>query len=299
MTKSPEILGYLFALTSAFLWALVAIFYKNIGRKVSSAGMNIGKSLVATLCLAIVLFIRGFEPIDTKTLFLLIMSGILGISLGDTFFFMALYRLRPSMAVVMTTLIPVLTVLFSVLFLNEHFSIKCWAGITLTIIGIAIVLSKNNPDFLGKKNSLSGIIYGLLTSFCCAASIIFSKCALVSISALEASFIRHIAGLLLLMMWGIASSNLKSWLKPLQTDMSLIGKLFFASFLGTFLGTLFCLLGLKYAPATIATVLNSTSPLFILPLSYIILKERIANNAIIGSMLAVAGVCLVLMESYK
>lgn len=294
MTKSPQFIGYLFALISAFLWALVAILYKNIGRKVSPIGMNVGKSLVAVLCTGILLFIKGFESVGNNTLFFLIISGVLGISLGDTFFFMAIYRLRPSMAILMTTLIPAITVLLAVLFLNEHPSIKCWIGIVLTITGITIVLSKKNPECKAKEISVSGVIYGLLTSICCAASVIFSKFALASISALEASFIRHLSGLILLIGWGIASLNLKLWFKPLLTDTSLISRLFVTSFLGTFLGTWFCLLGLKFAPASIATVLNSTSPLFIIPLSHIILKEKISNNCIIGSIVAVAGVCIVL-----
>jgi drug/metabolite transporter (DMT)-like permease len=66
------------------------------------------------------------------------------------------------------------------------------------------------------------------------------------------------------------------------------------SFLGTFLGTWFSLLGLKLATASTATVLNSTSPLFIIPLSYIILKEKISDNCVIGSILAVIGVSTIL-----
>lgn len=296
MTKSPQFLGYLFALSSSFLWAFVAILYKNIGHKVSPIGMNIGKSLVAVLCIGTLLFIKGFESMENKTLFFLIISGVLGISLGDTFFFMALYRLRPSIAILMTTLIPAITVLFAVLFLNEHPSVKSWIGIVLTVIGITIVLSKKKSEFEAKKTYLSGIIYGLLASICCSASVIFSKFALISISALGALFIRHLSGLILLIIWGIASSNMKLWFKPLLTDTSLTSKLFFASFLGAFLGTWFCLLGLKFATASVATVLNSTSPLFIIPLSYIMLKEKVSNNCIIGSIVAVTGVSIILMR---
>jgi drug/metabolite transporter (DMT)-like permease len=292
--KQTQFLGYLSALTSAFLWALVTIFYKNIGRKVSPIGMNIGKSIIATLCIAILLFISGFKAFEYKVLFPLIISGILGISLGDTLFFIAINRLSPTIAMLMTTLIPIITVVFSILFLHENPSAKCWIGSIITITGIVIVLAKKKPKGFIKNNHTGGIIYSLLSSICCAASIIFSKLSLSSISALEASFIRHLSGLIALIICGIISLKIKLWLKPLLIDKILFSKLFFASFLGTFLGTWFCLLGLKFSTASIATILNSTSPLFIVALSYAILKEKVSNISIVGIIIAVIGVCIII-----
>ena len=287
-------MGYLFALTSAFLWALVTIFYKDVGSKVSPVGMNIGKNIVAVACIGVLLLSTGFDMVKSQTLFFLIMSGILGISLGDTFFFMALSRLKTSMAVLMTTAIPVLTMLFAVVFLNEHLSIRSWTGCILVITGIAIALSARGLEDTKGVISVSGILYSLLAAVSCAASVIFSKYALMSIPALEASFIRHLSGLAVLIIWGSITTRLGLWLKPITRDVKLMHKLFAASFLGTFLGTWLCLLGLQFTTASAATVLNSTSPLFIIPLSGILLKEKIQKRSIIGAMIAFIGVCIII-----
>jgi len=288
------LLGFLFALASAFLWALVAILYRAIGRTLHPIAINIGKNLVALFCIGIILAIKGFEPIGGRQLFFLVMSGALGISLGDTFFLMALCRIRARLAMLMTTLIPVLAVLLAVLLLHERPTAQGWIGIIVTLMGIGVVLSGGHQECGSERNSLSGILYGLLASVCCAASVICSKYALASVSALDGSFVRHIAGFLLLALWGLAAGKLTPWLKPLISDAAVLRQLLIASFLGAFLGTWFCLLGLKYATASAATVLNATSPLFILPLSYILLKERISSRAIIGAVVAVAGGCILL-----
>jgi drug/metabolite transporter (DMT)-like permease len=288
-------MGYLFALTSAFLWALVAIFYKNLASKLSPLGINIGKSLVAVVCTGIVVCIQGLVPLENHTLLFLIISGVLGISLGDTFFFMAMSRLRPSMAVLLTTFIPVLTLLLAAIFLKEHLPAKAWVGSILVISGIVIAVSKKEPENTQAGISIRGILYSLFAAISCAASIIFSKCALASAPAMEASFIRHLSGLALLMVWGIITARLPFWLKPLAKDADLRKKLCVAAFLGTFLGTWLCLLGLQSATASVATVLNSTSPLFIIPLSYILLKEKAAKRSIAGSLIAVTGTCIILV----
>ncbi|HTY44770.1 MAG TPA: EamA family transporter [Patescibacteria group bacterium] len=294
MPLLPQLTGYFFALASAFLWALVAIFYKDVGSKVSPAGITIGKSLVAALCTGALLCAQGYEPAGQQTLFFLVISGILGISLGDTFFFMSISCLRPSMAVLMTTFIPVLTLPLAALFLKEQLSARSWIGSILVIAGIVAVLSKGDPEGARGRISAKGMIYSLLAAACCAASIIFSKCALASTPALEASFIRHLSGLAALLAWGIMTAHLPAWLKPFAKNAELTKKLCVASFLGTFLGTWFCLLGLQFATASAATVLNSTSPLFIIPLSYILLKEKPSKRSLIGSLAAVTGVCCIL-----
>jgi drug/metabolite transporter (DMT)-like permease len=42
----------------------------------------------------------------------------------------------------------------------------------------------------------------------------------------------------------------------------------------------------------VATTLNSTSPLFVLPLAALWMKERITVNAVVGAVIAVSGVAL-------
>lgn len=277
-----------FALFSAFLWALVPIIYKKLGDDVAPIGINLGKGLIACIFFGALFLFSDHEPINNQTLILLGISGILGISLGDTFYFESLMRLGPRLSLIITMLIPVVTMLLAITMLHETFSLLSWIGIFLTLSGVFLVLWDGSPAER-QHNWKSGIIYGVLTVVCCASGIIFTKMVLVSTSALKATFIRQLSGTAGLLCWGLVGFEAKAWLKPFYNDVTLFKRLIVASFFGTFLGTWLCVLALKHADAGIATILNSTSPIFILPLSFFILKEEITFRAVVGSFVAVAG----------
>jgi len=285
----------IFALTSALLWAFVTILFKKLGNDVFPLGMNLGKGIIASLFLGILLLFVDHKPISSHTFLFLGISGLLGITLGDTFYFESLIRLGPRLSLIITTLIPVVTVLLAIIILRESLFLTSWIGIFFTLYGVFLVLWERTPTGCHPKDWKLGIKYGVLAVLCCASGVIFSKMALGSISALKATFIRQIFGVIGLIFWGLIGFKLKVWLKPLFTDYALLKRLFFASFIGTFLGTWFCILALKYTDAAIATTLNATSPLFILPLAFFILKEKISFRAIIGSFIAVAGASLIFL----
>jgi drug/metabolite transporter (DMT)-like permease len=66
------------------------------------------------------------------------------------------------------------------------------------------------------------------------------------------------------------------------------------AFVGTFGGFWLSLFSLKYVDASIASTLNATTPLFILPLVAIMLRERISLRAFLGAVIVVGGVALIL-----
>jgi len=289
-----EVWGMVFALTSALMWAFTAILFRQLGNTISPFSMNLGKGVVATICLGVLLLLTDTNLVTRHTFLLLGISGLLGITLGDTFYFMALIRLGPRLALILATLIPAATVFLAILILRESPSFISWLGILFTLLGVIWVLWERNPTGHQLNDWKAGVKYGILSVLCCALGIIFSKIVIQSTSALKATFIRQIWGVAGLIFWGLISFNLKSWFKPLASP-ALLKNLLPASFVGTFLGTWFCLLALKYTDASIATTLNSTSPLFILPLAFFILKEKISFRAVIGSAIAVAGVSLVFL----
>lgn len=285
----------IFALMSALLWAFVTILFKKLGDDVFPLGMNLGKTIIASLFLGVLLLFADRSPISHHAVFFLGISGLLGITLGDTFYFESLIKLGPRLSLIITTLIPVVTIILASIMLHESLFLISRIGIFFALSGVFLVLWDSAPIGCYPKNWKSGITNGVLTVLCCAAATIFSKMALDSTSALKATFIRQISGVMGLIFWGLINFKLKNWLRPLFTNHTLFKKLFLASFLGTFLGTWFYILALKYTDTAIAVTLNATSPLFILPLAFFILKEKISFRAIIGSFVAVGGISLIFL----
>ena len=115
--------------------------------------------------------------------------------------------------------------------------------------------------------------------------------------ALEATFIRQIFAIAGLTFWGLMLRDLLGWVKPLKNPQ-LMKSLLLAAIIGAFLGTWLSIVALKYTHVAVAATLNSTSPLFILPLAVLMLKERISSREILGAFIAVGGVGLYFSTLY-
>lgn len=292
--QTYTILGCLAALTSAFAWALGSILFRKIGNEATPLGMNLCKGIIGLFYLLIVIAILGFKPVSLSTFLILGASGLLGIALGDTLFFKTLMYLGPRLTVLLETMGPVCTVILAVVFLRERLSPLTWGGIFLTTAGVTWVLWEESKPQKVNKNWRSGIIYALLSALCMSLGIIFAKKVIGTTSALQATFIRFLGGVLGIVAWGFIAGSLKSVLEPFRKPRLLVFT-FFTVFVIIFGGFWLFLVALKYVDASVATILNSTAPLFILPLSAIFLKEKISSRAIIGAAVTVCGIILIFL----
>ena len=287
-------LGSLAALISAGAWAFGSILFRKLGDSVSPFGMNLGKGIIGMLYLGIMLLIFGIEPITGRTFLFLGLSGLLGIALGDTFFFKALLSLGPRLTVLLGALGPVFTVILAVVFLHEKLSSLTWIGIFLTIAGVTWVLSRQLPAQKIIGTWAGGIKYAFLSIICMSVGIIFAKIGVESCSPLQSTFIRILWATIGLLIWGGASGQIKSWMDPFQ-QKRLLKFIFFTVFIVIFGGFYLFIFALKYVDASVATILNSTTPIFILPMTALILKEKTTRSEILGATIAVCGIALIFM----
>ena len=89
-------LGEVFALLSALCWGLGVVLYKRIGERLSASQLNLVKnSLVAVLMLPTVLVFEGvaLPSLSAHAFGLSLISGVLGIALGDLLYLRALNML--------------------------------------------------------------------------------------------------------------------------------------------------------------------------------------------------------------
>jgi uncharacterized membrane protein len=240
------------------------------------------------------MLIVGLEPVDPASLVMLSISGIIGIAIGDTLFFQALNTLGPRLTVIVGTLGPVVTVAMAVILLGERPSMLSWSGIFMVIAGVTWVVLESLPEDGSVKDKRSGVKYALLATVCMSSGIIFAKLGLKEGSPLQATFIRLAAGIAGLAILGAAKGSLGLWLKPF-TSPGILKSAFFSVFVVIFGGFWLFLVSLKYIDASIAGVLGSTEPLFVLPLVSLFLREKVSVRSIVGSVIAVAGVVLIFL----
>ena len=142
------VLGSLFAISSAFFWAVAVILYKKSGEIFSPLSLNIYKSIVALVLIPLTMLILEvpFIPdVPVNDWLLLALSGILGIALADLFFFTALNKLGAGLVAIVECLYLPSVLFFSYLILGEKLG-------TGGIIGSLLVLTAVLVGSVGKKN---------------------------------------------------------------------------------------------------------------------------------------------------
>jgi len=84
-----------------------------------------------------------------------------------------------------------------------------------------------------------------------------------------------------------------SGILPKLRDINATSALFGGAFLGPFIGVWLSLVAVKYAHVGIASTLMALPPVFLIPLSRLIFKEKITLRAVIGTGVALMGVTLI------
>lgn len=281
------------ALGAACLWAISSTIYGRLGQQIPPLYLNLLKGAIAIVLILVTLLIRGelLTPTPTKNFYLLVLSGAIGIGLGDTAFFAALNCLGARRALLMETLAPPITAIIALIFLQESLSAGAWIGIILTVLGVSWVVTERVSDLANYPLRLkAGIIYGAIAAFAMAIGGVLARAALIdtSISPLWAALLRIIAAVVSLLLW-IPITRRQNHFPPKHLPLSFLAGLGFAAFAGTYLGIWLQQSAIKFTAVGIALTLTNTAPLFVLPIAALS-GEKLSPRAICGAIVAIAGI---------
>lgn len=295
--------GEMAALTAAGFWAVATFMFAAAGEKLSAIQLNIAKGVLASILLGLCAVILGKIPAEIFTMqsFYLGLSGILGITIGDTAFFGALTRIGPRRALLIESLTPPLTGLIALVAIQEELTWSAWAGVFITVMGVtSVVLERSQPGetHVAADVFKVGLILAIIASICQATGVVIAHIVLVDheMEPLWAAFIRLAAALTGLLIAGSFMPNrgTKELVQNIQArafGRKLWVMVFWATIMGTFFGLWLQQISLKYTSAAIAQTLLSTSPLFALAIARI-RGEKLSPRAFLGTMVALGGIFL-------
>ncbi len=283
--------GIAAALGSSASWAIGSILFAQLGRRLRPVALTLAKGAISVVLLAAVLsFARPAAPVPPQSLGLLIVSGILGIAVGDTLFFAALQRLGASMLVLLFALGQGLTVILAVLRLGERPSFVQFLGIAIVPVSVTAVLwLRSERD--NRRTEAAGVLLGLGSIVSMSVSVIIAKVGLGEAGALDATFIRMVAGVVCVGSWTLMFGQVGADLKAVL-DPRFAAKLTVAVVVVTFGGFWLSLVAVKNIDVAVANTLNSTEPIFVLPLAAIYLRERVTVPQVLCAIATVMGVAL-------
>lgn len=289
--------GQIAALMAAFLWALSTVLFGRLGKSIRPLPLNLAKGLIAIALIAITLLVQAnIQPaLPSDAVFWLLLSGAIGIGLGDTAYFTALNLMGARRVLLMESLAPPLTALLALLFLKEQLSWIAWLGILVTLVGVAWVISERVPDAVGlPQHPRQGACWGLLAALGQASGSVMSRGALANttVDPLWSSLLRITAGAVVLLALFSVQRHKIAQLRPLKSRNILL-LVVLAAIMATYLGIWLQQVAFKYTPAGIAQALLATSPLFVIPIA-LLLGDRVTWRAIVGGVVAIAGIWLLI-----
>jgi drug/metabolite transporter (DMT)-like permease len=293
---NDHIIGVAAAIGSAASWAVGTILFKGVGAEFSSMAMTFIKSVAGALLLGSLLCFVGWTIPRPDALGWLALSGILGISAGDTFFFAALQRLGAHQLIIIMMLGPAVTVLMAVLVLGEWPSLLAWIGIILVLGGVSLTLFGDVGGGEQPATTQAGVVFGILCIVSMAISIIVAKLGLRDVSALEGTFLRMAFGFSGILLLGLVQRKIGYWLHPLRKG-GLRAKFGVAVVVVTIGGFWLSLAAIKHLDVSIANTLIATEPLFALPLAVVWLHERPSRLAVMGACVAFPGALLLTLNA--
>ncbi len=288
-------LGELAALGTALCWTISGITFESAGKKVGSLSVNYIRLILGFIFISTYSFFsRGMLlPLDaTKSNWIWLMaSGFIGFFLGDLFLFQSYVEVGSRISLLIMASSPPISAFLGFVFLRERLELISLLGMTITILGIAIViLSKETGQNKVKITySAKGLIYAFLGAFGQALGLILSKKGMGDYNPLAATQIRIISGFISFTILFIITKKFRD-LKIAFRNKKAMGAITIGSLFGPFIGVTLSLLSLKYTSAGISSTITSIMPVTIIPFSILIFKEKVKPKEILGAIISVIGV---------
>ncbi len=288
-------LGETLALCAAMTWAVSVILFKR-SEAISPQGLNLFKNVVAVVLLALTLPLLG-ESVDwqrsSEDWWRLGISGLLGIAIADTLFFEGLRHVGPSLLAVIELVYAPLIVALSVIVLDESIGPGFVVGAALVVGGVALTTTGAALGVGDRRRLVIGAAAGVGAVVAMALGVIIAKPALERGDLVEVTLVRLVAGIGGQLVWivGRRTTGVLGVFRPQAVWRTLVP----ASVLGSYVSMLLWLGGFKWADASIASVLNQLSTVFIIVLARVVLGEVLTRRRALGAGLALAGALVVLL----
>ena len=170
------LIGVVAALLAAFCWTIASGLWRRVPTSLSALQLNLLKNLIGSLSLLPVLLWPGaWQGVSASTLLALMLSGVLGIALGDSFYFAALRRLGTRRSLTLDAGGPALSALLAQLTLAESLQLQQWLAIALISLAVLIVARQAPPGGTPAREQGLGLLCIALALLCGLAGALLSR----------------------------------------------------------------------------------------------------------------------------
>ena len=288
---------------AAACWALAALFSAPVSRKMGAFAFTRWRMVFATVMLGGAATVMGtWGTLNPALIGVLVLSGFIGIFIGDTVLFACMNRLGPRRSGILFATHSMMSAVLAALFLGERMSGLAMVGCALLVGGVmtAIAFGKragSESEWEATRGRLAvGVGLGLVAALGQALGTLVVKPVMgPDVDPVAASAIRMAAG------FGFHAVLLVVGWKPARLDAVMEKRdwllLAASAFMSMALGMTLILAALKYGSAGLVGMLSSISPILLLPLLWWKTRVPPTLGACLGAVLTVVGVVLILARA--
>lgn len=292
-------LGELAALFVAVLWAATGLMLKPISTRLNPFFANHVRVIASTVVyLPIVIATGGlsFLPQTPVTSILFVVGGAtVGFIIAETCFLLGI-RYIPLSQVYPISLcgFPAVTIIIAAIFLGERLAPVALLGVALVLVGLYLIAFPGR-GILPKLSLVSpserkGLMLTVLSFIFYGVSINMTTFGIKDMDLDLANFVRFAALTVILIPF-----TFRHWAGALfrKPEIRTVGLAALNGAIAIGLAGRILLFSLTESGAALTSVLTSTSPLFLLPMSVFFLKEKVTHKLVAGVIISVSGICLV------
>ena len=297
-------IGEFAALFTSVCWSFSAIGFTYAGHQFNSNVTNRVRVTLAFLALLVINAVLYGQPLPlhagAERWGWLMLSGIVGLALGDAFLFRSYQLVGPRIGLLLLSLAPIFSASIAWLFFGENLTLVQFAGMLITLAGIGwVVLTRPTLQAGEQHTRLSGrgVLFGVIAALGQAGGLVLSKQGMSGdFSPFAGTISRMTAAIVFL--WGLAffQKQVRSTFLAVREFPKALGWAAFGAFFGPILGVSSSLLAIQHTEVGIASTLMALPPVFMLPISFFVFKERFGWQAVAGTLMAIAGVALIFMR---
>jgi drug/metabolite transporter (DMT)-like permease len=298
---AETMIGELAALGAAISWTVSALFYRKALEEASPISANIIRlTLTGSILLLLLVFLGKLTVLTTLPLELVLLasaSGIIGLGLGDTLYFMSLKWIGVARAVPLTCIYPLFSVLWAVFLVGERITLAVVLGAVVIVLGILFLGQDSQANTTDTRKALIvGMVIALATAAVWSVSITMMDVAVKESPDIDHALIINTIRVITVAAVLLASSPIiDRKLGFLKVRKRTVVALIAGGIAALGVGWFFLSYSFTVTSQARAVPISSTTPLFSTLAGILLLREKVTAHNVFGSIMVVVGIFLLFL----
>jgi len=302
----PNIVGETAAVVTSLLWTINSLFFTSAGKRIGPLSVNAYRIIMAVgfLVLTHAIVLGTILPMAINgQWFWMGLSGIVGLGIGDLGLFGAFVAIGPRRSVLVMALSPIFASIGAYLVLGETIPALAILGIAITLGGVVVVImeegERSGEEPVSTKLRNYGVFLALIGAIGQGVGLVLAKKGIyldpqMTLNPVSATLIRMIMGALFVWIAAAAARKLPELRRAVRSKEG-ISHTAAGAFIGPFMGVTLSMVAVTYTDAGVAQTLMSLMPVFIIPVVWVLYKQRTSLRGILGAATAVVGVAILFL----